>query len=78
MVQKRTIKTDALEKQIAGQKESEKRENREHWMLSLVAVLLIGLLYLAMSGVGGSPKPNPSGVTNSKGGTPSAKNTGQQ
>jgi hypothetical protein len=51
MSTKRTVKTDAIEKHIAGVKQEEKREKRDHFLLTVFAVLFMGLLYIAISNV---------------------------
>ncbi len=79
MSTKKTVKTDAIEKHIAGVKQEEKREKRDHFLLTVFAVLFIGLLYVAITNVT-SPKTEPTNVNNpapQKSGAVS-KNTGQK
>jgi hypothetical protein len=79
MSTKRTVKTDAIEKHIAGVKKEEKREKRDHFLLTIFVVLFMGLLYVALSNVT-NPKTDTTNVNNQaapkNGALP--KNTGQK
>jgi hypothetical protein len=79
MSTKRTVKTDAIERHIAGVKQEEKREKRDHFLLTVFVVLFSSLLYVAVVSVI-HPKTDTTNVNNPappKNGAVS-KNTGQK
>ena len=79
MSTKRTVKTDAIERHIAGVKQEEMREKRDHFLLTVFVILFMGLLYVALSS-SNNPKPDTTNVNNSAHSRNSAvpKNMGQK
>jgi hypothetical protein len=58
MAQEKRIKTSAIERHIATQKAEEKREKRDHVMLTVFVIVFMGLLYFAFTGSSPSSKPD--------------------